>query len=700
MAIVLCSSCVKRDYASLVDPFIGTSASGHTTPAATLPFGMVQVGPDTGTASWEFCSGYHSSGYKIMGFSHTHLSGTGCGDLGDILLMPTVGTADFDDFTSAYSDEQAEPGYYSVSLDDISTRVELTATSRAAFHRYTYPDNGERCGLILDLVHGINDLPVEASFRMIDDYTLVGMRASEGFATDHRFYFCIRFSEPISAIAISCDGVVKVGTSCESEGFKAGILFQPELGGKSLLVKVGLSNRDEKAAMANLDAEIPDWDFEKVRADAKKVWNSYLSKVKVKSRTAAQDTIFYTALYHTLFAPNLVSDAGQPDRYTTFSFWDTYRAFHPFITLLWPDKEVDFVNSILDSYDRLGWLPVWELCGCETWCMIGNHAVPVVADAVHKGLDVDAERVWNAVLSSLTKNNEKTDWEIYDMVKYFPLDLVLTGSVSTTLEDCYDDYCASVLATEVGDKAKADFFLSRSRYYRNLFDKEMSLFRGRDTDGKWRENFDPSQISDASAFYGKGGDYTEANARQYGFHVQHEVDTLISMMGGKTSFLDKLDRFFEDASPDTTGHADVSGLIGQYAHGNEPCHHVPYLYTCAGRQDRAADRINAICDSLYHTGRDGLCGNDDCGQMSAWYIFSSLGFYPVDPISGNYVLGAPQLKSAKLLLPSGKKLKIVAKGISEDKRHVSAATFGRKKLYGRVSYGQLVEGGTLKYEMR
>ena len=707
----------EADLTQFVNPFIGTAFTGHTYPGAATPFGMVQASPDTGIDGWKHCSGYHEDDNIIRGFSHTHLSGTGCPDMGDIMIMPFCGNVTFnavEESGNGYSShfsrdtEQASPGYYSVVLDDYSIQAEMTVTARAALHRYTYA-NPDSVGVVLDMEHGIGDRTDRSYLKVVDGQTVVGMRHSVGFVSDHQYYFCARFSVPFTECRSFEDNVVSEKPSVSGTVTKLMLRFDLKAD-TPLLVKVGLSTASEEGAVRNLDHEIPGWDFEKVRTQAKEVWNSHLKKIEVKTRDKGQKVSFYTSLYHALLMPNLITDtdgsysgwdhrihkSDGKDMFTNFSLWDTYRAEHPFLELLYPDINSLLVNSLLAKHNQTGLLATNEYGQCETWCMIGNHAVDVIADACMKGdKDIDPEKAYEAIRHAMTANHEKSDWDIYDQYGYFPCDKSSNESVSRTMEACYDDYCASILAKKLGRTEDCTFFAKRASNYKNLFDSQTGLVRPLNADGSWKEPFDSHRLA--------SGDYTEGNAWQWTWHVQHDPEGLISQFADKEAFIQKLDSLFFVNIDELPGHIevpDVTGLIGLYAQGNEPSHHIAYLYTLAGRPHKAAQIIRDVFDKYYLAKRDGLCGNDDCGQMSAWYMFSALGFYPVCPISGEYVFGAPQLNEAVLHLPNGKTFSIRVNDLSDENKYVKAIRLDGQPIdYTAIKYNDIMKGGVLEYDM-
>lgn len=697
-----------RDLAAYADPMVGTAYTGHTFPGAAFPFGFVQPGPHTGNFGWEHCSGYNNDDARIWGFGQNHLNGTGVPDLGDLMMMP-FSEKTCPDFRSAWdkNTETAEPGYYRVSLLDSNVDVELTASSHVAMHRYSY--RGDRAGLFIDFQtaqtsserqYDTHVLEAEVNFE--SPTVITGHHHVTGWVTRH-FYYVMEFSAPVA-------DTVRVHGSPENKAPKYELIFHDGLG--ELMVKVSMSTVGIDEARANLAAEVPDWDFDRVREAARTEWNRYFNLV-VAEGSDEQLANFYTSFYHLLVQPNNIADVsgtyrGADDKvhtatggshYSTFSLWDTFRAAHPFYALVLPDKDAAFVNSMLDQCDQQGFLPIWSLWGKENYCMIGNHAVPVVVDACLKNLPgVDRERAYAAVKKSLTEPHFKADWDIYDRYGYYPFDLIKEESVSRTLECGYDDYSAAQLARELGYGDDYDFFMKRSQYYRNVFDPSTGLMRGRDSKGNWRTPFNKFHLSHAGT---AGGDYTEGNAWQYTWHVMQDVDGLAELLGGREMFLAKLDSLFIiDTKAEATGFVgDVTGLVGQYAHGNEPSHHVVYLYSMFGKRDRTAELVREIFDRFYRPEPDGLCGNDDCGQMSAWYIFSAMGFYPVNSVSGQYVIGAPQLPYMELSLPGGRRLEIVAEGLSEENRYVRSVTLNGKPLGNVITYAQITGGGRLVYEM-
>lgn len=701
----------QTDYTQYVDPFIGAADNGHTFPGACRPFGMIQTSPVTGAVGWRYCSEYMYADSIIWGFTQTHLNGTGCMDLGDILVIPFTGERHrtWDAYRSSFSktSENATPGYYTVTLDQAKVKAELTATTHAALHRYTY-EQADSASILIDLQHGPawNEKQYHSQVNSCEvnwenDSTLTG-HVNNKVWVDQDYYFVMQFSRPVID-----HFELPMAETEKGKRLVASFNIQP---GEEVLMKVALSTTGVEGAKANMAAEVPGWDFEGIRTAAKADWNSYLSRIEVEG-TDEEKTNFYTSFYHALIQPNEISDVDGRYRnaadsvvnatggkfYSTFSLWDTYRAAHPFYTLMVPERVDGFINSLVDQAEVQGYLPIWGLWGKENFCMVANHGVSVVAEAYAKGFrGFDAERAFNAIKQTQTVSHPlKSNWENYMKYGYFPTDLTEAESVSSTLESVYDDYAAADMAKRMGKTEDAAYFARRADFYKNLFDSSTQFMRPKKSDGTWKSPFNPSQIGHAESV---GGDYTEGNAWQYTWHVQHDVPGLIALFGGEEPFLNKLDSLFT-LKLETT-QADVTGLIGQYAHGNEPSHHVTYLYALAGRPERTQELIREIFDTQYSPKPNGLCGNDDCGQMSAWYIFSAMGFYPVNPVSGEYVFGAPQLPEFVLHLADGKTFTIKAEGLSEANKYVKSITLnGEPYTKNFISHADIVKGGTLVYQM-
>lgn len=700
------------DYTQYVNPFIGAADNGHTFPGACLPFGMIQTSPVTGAVGWRYCSEYVYEDSIIWGFTQTHLNGTGCMDLGDVLVMPVTGKRQrqWNEYRSGFSKEteKATPGYYSVTLDEPDVTAELTATTHTALHRYTF-HKADSASLLIDLQHGPawrdEQYHSQVSFcetNWENDSTLTGHVINKVWV-NQVYYFAMKFNRPVIA-----SSELPMAATEKGKRIIATFDMKPE---DQLLMKVALSTTGVEGAKANLTAELNGWDFEGVRQAAKNEWNSYLSRIDVEG-TTDEKTNFYTSFYHALIQPNEISDIDGKYRnakdeivqatgdkfYSTFSTWDTYRAAHPFYTLMVPERVDGFVNSLVDQCETIGYLPIWGLWGGETFTMIANHSVPIIAEAYAKGFrGFDAERAFNAIKQTQTVSHPlKSNWEHYTKYGYFPTDLTEAESVSSTLESVYDDYAAADMAKRMGKEEEAAYFAKRADYYKNLFDPSTKFMRPKKADGTWKSPFNPSQVGHSESI---GGDYTEGNAWQYTWHVQHDVPGLIALFGGEEAFLQKLDSVFT-VKLETT-QADVTGLIGQYAHGNEPSHHVAYLYTLAGRSERTQELIRQIFDTQYLPKPNGLCGNDDCGQMSAWYMFSAMGFYPVNPVSGEYVFGAPQFPKFTLHLADGKTFTILAEGLSEEHKYIDSITLnGKPYTKNYITHEDILKGGILVYKMK
>ncbi|MDR0414860.1 MAG: GH92 family glycosyl hydrolase [Prevotellaceae bacterium] len=706
-----------------VNPFIGTGAvenslSGNTYPGATTPFGLVQLSPDTKpNPEWGEPSGYNYNDSRIYGFSHTHLSGTGVADLFDVMLMPSAKTPEelvsAVEFSSAFSHEResARVGYYKVHLDDPNVTAELTATRRTGMHRYTYPA-GVPNTLVVDLnhsrdKHSWNTGIFNAQVRVVDSCTVEGYRVISGWAKLRRVYFHAKLSRPIRSAVLMSDGKPYHEASV-ANGLNVKALLRFDGSGEPLLAKVAISAVSIANAAGNM-AENPSWSFDAVAAQAAAEWERELSKIRIKG-SPEQKEIFYTALYHAFIQPNTFSDSNGEystitystgkvnpgeTHYTTFSLWDSYRATHPLYTILQPERSGDFVNSLLRQHDDYGYLPIWQLWGQENYCMIGNHAIPVVVDAVLKGIgNVDAARAYEAVKASSLRSHLNAPFDVWEKYGYMPENLQ-TQSVSLSLEVAYNDYCVAQLAKHLGKTADYEHFIRRSQFYRNLFNSETKFFWAKDDRGRWLAQFDPLT-------YGANGGYpfTEANAWQYLWYVPHDVAGLIALMGGAKAFEAKLDEFFTLKVENREKNGNASGFIGQYAHGNEPSHHVTYLYTYVGAPAKTQRYVTRVMNELYNTSSSGYSGNEDCGQMSSWYVFSSMGFYPVDPVSGEYVFGSPLLEEAVIALPDGKTFTVKAPKKSPDEIYVQSVTLnGRSYTQRYIRHEDVMNGGTLEFKM-
>jgi predicted alpha-1,2-mannosidase len=705
-------ACQSADLTDCVNPFIGCADNGHTFPGACCPFGLIQASPDTGNCTWTYCSGYMYLDEKIWGFSQTHLNGTGCPDLGDVQLQPFTGSIERPDYHSSYKKEtqKAKPGYYAVTLEDFGVDVELTASPRVAFHKYTYKNPGP-ARLLVDLQYGIVSGDESLRHHILasdvateDKYTISGHNQAAAWVTRH-YYYVIKFDKPYTAI--------KQLPAKDGEKAPRYVLDFDLKPDETLQVKVAMSTVSVDGAKKNLAAEVPGWDFAAVRAQAKAAWNELLSRVEVEG-TQDQKVNVYTSLYHLFIQPNNIADVdGQyrgaddkvltaPDKayYSTLSLWDTYRAAHPLYTILTPERVDGFVGTMVAHQKAQGYVPIWTLWGKENHCMIANHSIPVIVDAYLKGFrGFDAEAAFQGIKTSLTTNHPKSDWDVYTKYGYLPFDVIKGENVSRTLEYVYDDYCASQFAKALGKTDDAAYFAKRAQNYKNVFDSETKFMRGRDAQGNWRTPFDPMKLNHGGD---SGYDYTEGNAWQYTWHVQHDPEGLIALVGGKEACAEKLSTLFKlESKVEGAGFVlDVSGLIGQYAHGNEPSHHVAYFFNFAGCPWKTQELVREIVDTEYQPKPDGLCGNDDCGQMSAWYLFSAMGFYPFNPCNDGYVFGAPQVEKVTLKLPNAKTFTIVAKGLSKDNKYVKGVTLNGKPATGvKIAHADIANGGTLVFEM-
>ncbi len=700
-----------------VDPYIGTGDHGHVFMGANVPFGFVQLGPTNITGGWDWVSGYHISDSTIWGFTHTHLNGTGIGDLLDIAFMPVVGNVRLgkgvitDPNSGMYSlfshdRETAKAGHYTVHLDRYNIDVELTATKRVGFHKYVFPQS-DSAQVVIDLKDRLNwDTAYDTYLKYENDTTISGYRFSKGWANDQRVFFTATFSKPMKGFLLSEGKDIKEGTELQSPGVFGQALFDTK-DKEEIYIKVALSPVSIENAKLNMQAELPGWDFEKTIADADKAWNEELNKIVIDTEDNAVKRTFYTAMYHTMIAPSEFCDvnndyygadkqihkAGAFKNYTTFSLWDTYRAAHPLMTIIHPEKVGDIINTMLAIYRQQGKLPVWHLMGCETDCMVGNPGVSVVADAILKGFGgFDKELAYEAMKTSAMLDERGLKY--LKEYGYIPYDKEGEG-LSKCMEYAIADRTIAQVAKQMGKTEDYEYFLKRSKAYAHYFDKETGFVRGLSSEGKFRERFNPFESVH------RDNDYTEGNAWQYTWLVPHDVEGLVNLFGSNEAFVHKLDSLFiaegslgEHASP------DISGLIGQYAHGNEPSHHVLYLYPYVGQPWKSADKIREVLSVLYHDKPAGISGNEDVGQMSAWYVLSALGFYQVEPAGGKYIFGSPIVNSAEIKVKDGKTFKIIAKNNSADNKYIQSVSLNGKpydKYY--INFGDIAKGGTLEFTM-
>lgn len=700
-----------------VNPFIGTGAidgglSGNNYPGATSPFGMIQLSPDTSEApNWGDASGYDYNRNTIFGFSHTRLSGTGASDLIDIILMPTSSGRTSSAFT--HDEEKARPGYYQVMLKDEGINAELTTTQRNGIHRYQYPA-GKDAEIILDMDHSADKGSwgrriINSQIRILNDHAVEGYRIITGWAKLRKIYFYMEFSSPILTSTLRDGGRVHENTAVINGTNLHGCFRFGQLNGKPLTCKVALSSVSMENARQNMEQEAPHWDFDRYVAAADADWEKQLGKIEVKG-TEVQKEIFYTALYHTMIQPNTMSDvngeymaadyttrkvANNETHYTTFSLWDTFRASHPLYTLLEPERVTDFVKSMIRQYEYYGYLPIWQLWGQDNYCMIGNHSIPVITDAILKGIPgIDMEKAYEAVYNSSVTSHPNSPFEVWEKYGFMP-ENIQTQSVSITLEQAFDDWCVAQLAAKLNKDADYQRFHKRSEYYRNLFHPKTKFFQSKNDKGEWIEPFDPYQYG------GNGGHpFTEGNAWQYFWYVPHNIQALMELTGGTKAFEQKLDTFFTSTYKSEQMNHNASGFVGQYAHGNEPSHHVAYLYNFAGQPWKTQKYVSHILNTLYNNTSSGYAGNDDCGQMSAWYVFSAMGFYPVNPADGRYIIGSPLLDECTLKLAGNKEFRIRTIRKSPEDIYIQSVTLnGKKHKDFFITHQDIMNGGTMVFKM-
>ena len=716
---------------NFVRPFVGTQGEGNTYPGPSAPFGMVQLSPDTEKELWETASGYEYSDPTILGFSLTHLTGTGIPDLGDFLFVPQIGqpklgsgtkTEPDSGYQSRYShdEETASAGYYKVKLQRSGVTVELTAGERAGMMRMTFPASDE-ASILTDLSHVLTGKKwkvVWSHVRVEDASTITGFHLVNGWAKERYLYFAARYSRPFDKAEIMSDGKPVVYNTyrfrSEKEAVGPNLQFVAHYktgNNEAIVIKVAVSAVSTENALKNLDAEIPDWDFEKVRTNTRAAWDKELARIEVEGSEEEKET-FYTSLYHAFLAPNLYQDVTGEYRgfdqnirqakgftnYTVFSLWDTYRATHPLFALIQAPRDADMINSMLAHFDQSveHMLPIWSLQANETWCMVGYHAVPVIVDAYLKGVKgFDRDRAYNAIRTTAL-NPHYDNVATYAKLGWVPFDKE-NESVSKTLEYAYDDYCVAQMAKALGKQDDYATFSARAGNYKNLFDPSEGLMRGKDSQGHWHSPFNAHFYDETAGV----NDFTEGTSWQYSWYVPQDVPGLMKLMGGRENFAAKLDALFSFKDADKSkGVSDIQGRIGEYWHGNEPSHHVIYLYSYAGQPWKAAERLHEVVTTQYGNKPNSLSGNDDCGQMSAWYIFTCLGFYPVCPGSNYYAIGAPQLKKAVLTLSNGKKFTVTANNLSPDNIYIQSVQVNGKNLDNPfLSYNEVKNGGTLVFNM-
>lgn len=717
VAVAACAPAENaKDPVDYVDPMIGSGGHGHVFVGASVPFGAVQVGPNNIYKGWDWCSGYHYSDSLIIGFSQLHLSGTGIGDLADVLIMPFTGEPRLDKgvqeyphggylSTFSHDNETARPGYYAVTLDN-GVKVELGATERVGYHRYFFPADAP-AHIIIDLKEGINDRSTGAALEQQDEYTLLGHRFSSGWAKEQQVYFAIRSSVPLKELQLYEDQAPIERTGDASKNVKGLISFEtpPEL----VELKVGISPVSAENALANIESEVPGWDFDHVLASAREKWNDELSKITIETSDESDKRIFYTSAFHAYIHPSLFNDVNGEyqgadnkthqdtgfDNYTVLSLWDTYRAAHPLFTITQPERVDDFINTMLAIFDEQGYLPIWHLYGYETKTMVGISSLQVIAEAYLKGYrGFDAERAFEAI-----KTTSMLDFEGLKYLRDFqpiPYDQDQRRTVAQTMELCISDGSTALMAEALGKEEDAAYFRKRAQNYQLYWDPSVEFFRGIDSEGNWNPVFDPLSSTREIA-----KDYAEGNAWQYLWLAPQDVDGLMDLMGGQDRFIARLDSFFTiENTTEEEILVDVTGLIGQYAHGNEPSHHIAYLYAAAGQQWKTAEKVRFIMKEFYRDDPDGVIGNEDAGQMSAWYVLSSLGFYPLFPASAEYVFGSPLFDKATIKLPGGKTFSVIAENNSEENIYIQQAALNGQPYQERmISHQDIMAGGELRFVM-
>ena len=693
-----------QNNARLVNTFIGTEGTGHTFPGPSLPFGMVQPGPDNANEGWNHTSGYQYKDTLLLGFSQLRLSGTGIGEMGNILLLPF--NQNKANLKNRYfkDSEKASVGYYTLTKKD-GVKVELSCSHRVAFHKYTYPNQNAK--LLVDFQHGIqflNDsLVLESDIKLENNSTISGYCKTKGWVTK-KYFFTMQFDTPF---------VASTTLPLEKKQNAPRYILDFELTkNKTLHVKIALSTASVEGAKRNLSSEIPYWNFEKVTQNAKKVWNEYLNRIEIEA-PQKQKEIFYTSLYHLLLQPSNIADVdgnyrGADDKialapnkayYSTLSIWDIYRGAFPLLQIIAPEKIDDIINSMLAHHQAAGFLPIWTAWGQDNYCMIGNHAIPMILSAAQNGFTgFDKNEALTAMLETSTRSHINSNWELYSQFGYYPFDQLDNEAVSRTLESGYDDWCVAQMAAKLGDATQANVFQQRAHYYQNLFDTETQLFRGKDSHANWRTPFDPLT---ATSPMNNPGDYTEANAWQYFWTpAQYDIAGMKNLLGGQAAFTKKLDAFFTTESKNPNKFLGQEAMIGQYAHGNEPSHHIVYLYAFSDKPKTGQQYIHKIIHDFHNNTPDGMIGNDDCGQMSAWYILSTLGFYPVNPANGEFVLGAPQVQKAVLHLQNGKTFTLRAAHFSAQNIYQENPKLNQTMVTRPfITFPEIKAGGTLDFKM-
>lgn len=729
-SLLLLLSCKEKsiseavDYTQYVDPMIGTDGIVHTFPGATVPFGMVQLSPDNDTKGWNWCSGYHYSVNNIKGFSHTHLSGTGWADLGDILIMPTTGELKLkggskdnpdEGYRSRFShdEEFASPGYYKVRLSDYDINVELTTTARTGFHRYTFPES-KSSNIIIDPTSKIFSKVLQTSVEVVDNNTIEGYCHSNGWAGNRKCYFVARFSKPFKTFGVSKEDKPLEGVkSMVAEDAKVYVTYETKKD-EVVDIKFSFSHVDIEGARKNLDAETHRKSFESVRKEAQNLWNKELSKIEIKKATKTQKRIFYTGLYHSIIAPNLsmdvdgryysmnkVSHAKDFTNYSTFSLWDTFRAVHPLLTLIDEERTVDFAKSLVSRYENGDQLPMWELMGYDNQCMIGYPSVSLIADAIMKDIKgFDYEKAFEAMKSiAFFGKNSDSDGEsgLNEYIKYgyIPYEKA-KKSVAKTMENSYYDWCIAKVAEKLGKTKDAEYFYKRSKNFETLYNKEKKLYWPKDAKGKWIPEMSLKSWDELQPHYVSG------NIWAYSYFYPHAVNRAIKLMGGSEEFQKNLTKTVTDTLiMEGDQHVDISGFIGHYGHGDEPGHQIPYLFNYVGQPWKTQELVNKVIKTMYFDSPDGMPNNDDCGQMSAWYMFSSLGFYPACPGDNNYIIGSPQLENAVINLANGKTFEILTNNLSDKNIYIKSVILNGKNLErSYITHNEIMNGGKIEFNMQ
>ena len=694
---------------SFVNTFIGTDGTGHTFPGPSMPFGMVQPGPDNQDFGWNHTSGYQYKDTTLLGFSQTHLSGTGINEMGDILLLPiNPKKAELKNVYSKQT-ERARVGYYTVTKKD-NVKVELSCSHRVAFHQYTFPD--KEAQVLVDFQHGLrfvfeaNDpkgLVLESDIHFEDKQTISGYCSTSNWVK-RKYFFTMTFSQPFVSST-------KLAQKENDKAPKYLMHFQLDQT-KILKVKIALSTVDVDGAKLNMQTEINHWDFQKVYRDNRNAWSSYIDRMQIKA-PQKQKEIFYTSLYHLLLQPSNIADidgryraaddqiriAPNKAYYSTLSNWDIYRGAFPLLQIIAPERIDEIIQSMLLHHEAAGFLPIWTAWGQDNYCMIGNHAIPMILSAYENGFrGFDAGAALKAMVETSTESHINSDWETYNLYGYYPFDQLDNEAVSRTLESGYDDWCVSQMALKLGQMDLANTFQKRAQFYQNLYDPQTTFFRGKDSDGNWRTPFDPLK---ATSPLNNPGDYTEANAWQYFWTpAQYDLNSIIHLLGGQAQFEQKLKEFFSTTAQNPDKFLGQEAMIGQYAHGNEPSHHIIYLYAFTDQYMQGQKYIHQVIQDFHNNTPNGMIGNDDCGQMSAWYILTTLGFYPVNPANGTFIFGAPQVRKATLHLPENHTFKIIGKDFSKVNIFQDEVVLnGQKRTQNAIHYSEIMQGGTLQFQM-